>query len=338
MTPSRRSLGRMRPVPWQANHQFGVFTARQAAASGWTPAALKKGIARDRLIRLRRGVYAEPPDSSLNEYERSALLLGQKGVAAALTIPDATVTHAAALAVHTLPLHFPPEVPCVTKPQGLRTQQVDLHLHRKLLVPKFLDPRADISLSSVARACVDVACESGVHAGVIASDAALHRGMTTWDELLMARCSIKGDVGSPNARRLLELVDGRSESPIESLSRVNLAGLVPPPQVQPRIYTVDGVFIGRVDLLWEIPGLVGEVDGKNKYRDDDEALFREKLRHDALSDTNAVMARWGASLAARPQALAAYVGGRLEAAWQRWNAGFRPQWVVVPSPPVGRAS
>lgn len=321
----------MRSIPWQATHQFDVFTARQALECGWNFDSLARAARSGRLIRLRKGAYAPPPPAQLDRYERRARLLGQRGVAAALLIPQASVSHAAALAVRDLPTYRAREIPCVTKPQDCRTLQRELHLHRKLLVPKMLDPHLDFACTSVARTCVDVACELGLAAGVIAADAALRRELTTPEELLVARCSVKGDRGSPNAGRMLELMDGRAESPLESLSRVGLVGLVPPPLIQPRIYRPDGRFLGRVDFLWEELGLIGEADGKAKYTKYEGTLDDEKLRQDAFAETNAVFARWGWYLAERPNQLAAYVHERMEIAWRRRAAGLRPQMIVVPS-------
>lgn len=303
----------------------------QAIQSGWTPSELKTAAKRDRLIRLRRGVYALPPDPQLDKYEQQDALLGQRGVAAALQIPDGTVSHSAALAVRGLPLYRAGDIPCITKPQDCRTLQTEIHLHRKLLTPKLLDPRLDISIVSTARACIDVACEHGLVAGVIAADAALRLGLATWDDLLIARCSVKGDRGSPNAGRLLDMVDERSESPLESLSRVNMHGLVPRPLIQPVLRTPDGHFIARPDFYWEDFGLVGEADGKAKYRDYDGELDREKDRQVLLTDSNVTVARWGWYLAERPQQLAFYLHGRLERAWQQRAAGLMPQIIVCDS-------
>jgi hypothetical protein len=321
----------MRSIPWQAEHQFGVFTHAQAREHGWTDSALRHAARTDVLIRLRKGLYCEPPDSSLHPREQAAVLLGRRGVAAALAIPDGTVSHAAALAVHGLPLYGAGDLPCLTKPQDCRTLQADLHLHRKLLEPRLLDAAAEFSLTSVARSCIDVACELGLRAGVIAADNALHDGLTTYDDLFRARCSVKGDRGSPVAGRLLDAVDARAESPLESLSRVNMAGLVPPPLVQPLIFTVDGVFVGRVDFAWDPPGVVGEADGRAKYRMREDELDQEKSRQDRLTDTNAVMARWGWRAAQDPNRLADYLQSRFAVAWQRRAAGIRPNWILRPS-------
>jgi hypothetical protein len=66
-----------------------------------------------------------------------------------------------------------------------------------------------------------------------------------------------------------------------------------------------------VDFYWPELGVVGEADGRGKYTDD--ALWKEKLRHEALMDRGLVVERWGWSVARRPAVLVA----RLEQAFWR---------------------
>lgn len=173
-----------------------------------------------------------------------------------------------------------------------------------------------------------MACEQGVAAGVIAADAALREGRVSWEELLLARMSIRGDVGSPNAGRLLDLVDGRTESPLESLSRVSMWGRVPRPLVQAEVFAEDGEFIGRCDFLWPELGVIGEADGLSKYTLADDVLAREKWRQDRLNETNAVIARWNWELAQNPTKLAEYLESRFAEARRRRAAGIRLRWRV----------
>lgn len=321
----------MRDLPIAADQQFGVFTTEQAVKAGWSRDQLRYAVDTGGLLRVRRGVFALPADEGMGTYAQQARRLGQLGVAAALRIPDAAVSHSAALAVHGLPLFHPPQIPCVTKPQSCRTLQHQLHLHRKKLGPLFLEAGMGFAITSVARTCIDVACEQGLAAGVIAADAALREGRTNLDALFTARRSIRGDPGSPTAGRLLDIVDARAESPLESLSRVSLLDVVPPPLVQAEVFTPGGAFIGRVDLLWEIPGVIGEADGAGKYDEFPGTLSKEKWRQDRLNETDAVIARWGWDLAQSPRRLAAYLETRFEEAWRRRAAGIRPKWIVRPT-------
>jgi hypothetical protein len=110
-----------------------------------------------------------------------------------------------------------------------------------------------------------------------------------------------------------------------------MTGLVPPPLIQPRIFTLDGVFIGRCDFGWENPGVIGEADGLDKYLRHPETIENEKKRQGRLSDTNAVIARWGWDVAQNPNRLGAYLHDRFEEAWQRKAAGVQLKWIIRPS-------
>jgi very-short-patch-repair endonuclease len=48
--------------------------------------------------------------------------------------------------------------------------------------------------------------------------------------------------------------------------------------------------IGRVDFLWREPCVVGEADGRVKYRDNE--LWQEKLRQERLEDAGFTVLRW----------------------------------------------
>ncbi len=68
------------------------------------------------------------------------------------------------------------------------------------------------------------------------------------------------------ARRVLELADGRRETPFESWSAWAFAVLgVPQPAWQVTITDAAGAFLGRVDGWWP-EGVAGEADGDLKYR------------------------------------------------------------------------
>jgi hypothetical protein len=300
----------VRPIPWQADHQHGVFTTEQAVAAGWSMSTLNRHARTGRLVRLRRGTFGRPLDvGSPSELRRAHL--GQRGVAAALRIPRATVSHAAAVAVHGLPLLHCPPTPCVTLPPPLRTREAALHVHRQPIPTWQLDPGCDFSITSVARSCIDFTREAGLNAGVVAADAALHRTLCTLADLESVYETCKGRAGLSSGRQLLDLVDGRSESPLESISRLAMRPSKPAPRTQVNLHTRDGRFLARVDFYWDGLGVVGEADGQAKYTDQE--LWREKLRQDRLTDHGLVVVRWGSAEASNPAILQA----KLDKAFRR---------------------
>jgi very-short-patch-repair endonuclease len=79
----------------------------------------------------------------------------------------------------------------------------------------------------------------------------------------------------------VQLADGRSESPLESLARLCLVdGGLPLPDLQVRVDTDGGPY--RVDMLYRKQRVIIELDGLLKYRNDPRALVAEKRRQEHL--------------------------------------------------------
>jgi hypothetical protein len=298
-------------VPTQAVHQFGVFTTRQAIDSGWSQPALTRALHSGRLIRLRRGAFALAQTVESGP-TLDRLRLGQAGVAGALRVPAGTVSHSAAVAVHGLPMLRTPDNPCITLPPPLRTREAALHVHRQPIPAWQRDPAYHFPITSIARSCIDFTREAGLKAGVVATDAALHAGLCTLADLEAVYATCKGRAGLPSGRQLFEQLDGRSESPLESISRLALAPLGPSPRTQVTLRAPTGQFLGRVDFYWDDLRVVGEADGRLKYTGDE--LWKEKLRQDRLTEHGFIVVRWGWAEADNPPLLQAKVSRALSLA------------------------
>lgn len=159
-----------------------------------------------------------------------------------------------------------------------------------------------VLLTSVARTVVDLARELRLEGALAAADHALHHRMCTRADLLAELSALKrGARGKRVADVVIQLADGLSESPGESLSRARMFQLsLPRPELQKNLYDGRGL-IGRVDFWWEDLALIGEFDGRTKYAVNDQQpaskaagiLWREKRRQDRLcEDGNRRMARW----------------------------------------------
>jgi very-short-patch-repair endonuclease len=181
--------------------------------------------------------------------------------------------------------------------------------------------------TGVERTIIDLAREHGTHAGVVAADGALHAGLTTADALSRAIARCRRWPGVRAARDALELADGRSESVLESRSRLALhrSGL-PMPELQVAIGNEWGGFVARVDFYWDEFGVVGEADGDVKYDGTDpQTLLAEKKRQSRLEDLGLEVVRWNSADLRNFDAVAA----RLRRAFGR--RGARPrQWTVLP--------
>ncbi len=105
--------------------------------------------------------------------------------------------------------------------------------------------------------------------------------------MLRAQCgALAGRNGVVALRRALELVDPRSESAGESLTRELLHRLgIRPPELQYSVRTPLGEY--RLDFAWPEVKVALEFDGKSKYfdyRPTGEVLFAERQREKALTE------------------------------------------------------
>jgi hypothetical protein len=156
-----------------------------------------------------------------------------------------------------------------------------------------------VAVTSLARTVLDLCRTLPIEQAVAAGDRALAYGLVA--EVLEAALRQLGrSPGVRSARRAIQLMDGRSESAGESVSRVRIIsdGLpVPEPQVD--IHTPMGTFVARVDFCWKEDRTVGEFDGKIKYgrllrpgQRIEEVVFEEKKREDAIRDLGWKVVRW----------------------------------------------
>ncbi len=170
--------------------------------------------------------------------------------------------------------------------------------------------RDGILVTSAARTVVDLARTETLHTAVAAADHALRHTLCSHEDL-RAEVDVlpRGAHGRTAARLVLDLADPGAMSPGESLSRTQMFLLdLPRPLLQVEHADECGL-IGVVDFDW--PGVVGEFDGKVKYRiapgasaeEAGEVLWREKQREDRLRRRVRV-ARWTWAVAKEPRALA----------------------------------
>jgi hypothetical protein len=145
---------------------------------------------------------------------------------------------------------------------------------------------------------VDLARTATLPTAVAAADHALRHRLCTRDELRAEVDAVPRRVRGRTLARVVEaLADPMSMSAGESLSRVQMFLLnLPKPELQQEVRDGDGL-VGFVDFGWD--GVVGEFDGKGKYRvpedgspgDAAEVVWLEKQREDRLRRQVRV-ARW----------------------------------------------
>lgn len=297
-----------------------VFTVAEAAALGWTHAALQHALRRGRVVRLRRGVYTSAPAGTP---ELSA-------IAAARALPSCVVSHRSAALLHGLPLlGGQPPVPEVTVPPRSGANLPEVHVHRASLRPVDITTVGDTRVTSIARTLGDVARHRPVVVAVAAIDAALHRGLVVADEIddVLRFCWNWPRIRP--AQRAVRLSDGRAESPLESMSRLVLPALgIPKPELQTDIFDRHGLFIGRSDFYWDEFGVAGEADGRSKY-DERPVLTHEKERQEQLEDLALVVVRWGwAHATTLRHVLKARLENGFERGRRRDRSGFPRLWTL----------
>lgn len=178
--------------------------------------------------------------------------------------PDLVMSHWTAVLLHELPLppgRTPGLLDVTAGPGTWPPRRTGVRGHTAG------DPVATVRVRGLpvttpARTWLDLA-RDGATAGelVVVGDALLHEGLLA---PAAVACLVGPDAswrGVRSARSAMTLLDGRSESPMESWLRVLLlvAGL-PAPDVQ-HVVTHQGRFVARVDLAWPEHRLAVEYDG-----------------------------------------------------------------------------
>jgi very-short-patch-repair endonuclease len=290
-----------------ALRQGFVLTREQARCADVSDRVIRSLLRRREWSNPRRGVLSvlppQPDGSGAAIAAAAAQLVRQRSV----------ISHTSTAAILGVPLLRRPQRPVLTiAPGGQCNSRDDIDIHAASLAADETIRWYGRNLTSPARTAIDIARSCGLRSGVVALDAVLHEGAATLDELERVVERQKGWPYSRVARRALELADGRSESVLETLVRVQLATAgVPTPTPQVWLETPHGSY--RVDLLWPRQRVVLEVDGLEKYRGGWEALVAEKRRqehleqagyrvirvtwHELMDDPDAVVRRVVAALA-----------------------------------------
>ncbi len=225
--------------------------------------------------------------------------------------PRAALSHGSAAAVHGLPLFrsMVERVHVTRDRYGGGVIRPTLRVHGS--------PLRDVDrvvvdghvVTSLSRTVIDLARTLPYDQAVAVADRGLALG--TDPSMLSEHLEqARSWQGAPQARRVVAFADGRSESVGESFSRITMVGVLPVPVLQHEIFDEHGCLIGRCDFAWPERRTVGEFDGLVKYgrfrrpgETVEQAVYREKLREDALRDHGWQVARWVWDDLSRPQVI-----------------------------------
>ncbi len=236
---------------------------------------------------------------------------------AARRFTGSVLSHTTAALWHGLPSprHVPDAV-CVTvdKLTPVGDDQAWVDLQRSRLPERFVTRLRDVPVTTLDRTAIDCLRTLPRADGLAIADAVVRMGVPPADLITVRRLQTRWP-GVRRARWGLGLVDGRRETWLESASVAALDGWgLPTPVPQVDVFDrATGAFIGRVDLLWRALRVVGEADGRGKYRGDFDGdtsqravadrLIDAHIRADRLREVGLGVVRWGSVDLRAPLAL-----------------------------------
>jgi hypothetical protein len=280
-----------------ADRQFGVFTARDAVAAGYTPDEVQGAVARRRWMRVRRGVYAA---REVVEAVADDAVAAHRLACAAVLVrlggrPAVSHASAARLQGMVVPATWDGRIRLTDEAQWRRGRGYEVAAAS--LPPSHVVPLGAFRATAPARTLADCAREWTLEDAVVAMDAALNAELLTPAALRAAVLDQTHWVGIGDAARAAGLADGRAESPLETLGRLRIIGSgLPVPELQVEIHDARG-FVARVDAWYEEAAVAVEFDGQVKYTDPRDGRspalvhWDEKRREDRVRDLDVRVVR-----------------------------------------------
>jgi len=193
-----------------------------------------------------------------------------------------------------------------------------LHTYSLPLAAEDRDVIMGLPVTSLSRTAADCARILAPRDAIVMLDAALHDahgGETPGERAAILRHLEEARTrrGAVKAQHSLVRADGRAESPLETLSRLSFHDFgLPTPDLQVELRTQSGRLIGRGDFGWKDQRVIGECDGRIKYRelarpgeDPLDVLMREKRRENEIQALGWTVVRWTWDDLAEPRALCA---------------------------------
>ncbi|QIS15952.1 hypothetical protein [Nocardia arthritidis] len=209
--------------------------------------------------------YPRPDAASADRTPAGRHLLRVRAIAELMPAGAAT-SHASAAVLHRLPVRAPrfDRVHLTRKTSNGGCMGGQIVMHSAEFAPDEVTIVNGIRVTTPPRTVIDIARWEGFEQAVIVGDAALHRGLTTADELREHLRRAEHRPGYRKAAQVISFLDGRSECVGESRSRVAMhrAGL-PAPELQAFVLTEAGEPVGPVDFLFDDLGVIGEFDRKD---------------------------------------------------------------------------
>jgi hypothetical protein len=265
-----------------------LIIAREMRRRGESTRGLELGTRSGLFVRVRPGVYAvaaEWRDADPRSRHRAAMdaLIATGG-------PPRVFSHESAALLQGIPLigHWPPSPHVLEVRDASRRAPAGTIVHLPMRLPD-IERVGAFSATTPGRTALDLASSRSLATGVGAFDHVLRRTQNK-GELENMIVDSRPFHGVRRAMLALSIATGLSESPLESLSlaRIHEAGF-PAPVQQVSIEARGSRY--RLDFFWPEWGVVGEADGRLKYRTPAD-LWSEKRREDDLRSLGLGIARW----------------------------------------------
>ena len=212
--------------------------------------------------------------------------------------------------IHDLDVAFAQPIEVTVPPSCDMSARSGLTIRRAHLDPAEVVERQGLRTTTILRTILDLGQRLPLMESVAIADTALHRRRLS---LAALRAGVDDRAGTRNVvrlRRLVDLVDPRSESPMESRLRVLLvqAGL-PRPDSQVNLSDGDGDVFARADLFYAEANLVIEYDGSTHRT----SLAEDNRRQNRLLNAGYRILRFtAADVLGRPESVVAQVRHALE--------------------------
>lgn len=251
------------------DRQFGVFTTSQVQIE-YTRAELRARLHRGDWVQVFHGVYREATARPGPELRIEAARLS-------MGLPVLIAAYDTAAELH----GFSMAESSATHVLGVQlSRSKHLVVHRDRLDPAQVTIVNGVSTTTAARTAIDMARTLDRMEALATLDTSIRLGLS-FDELEQEITRHHRRRGFRQAAELIELVDGRAESPMESCTRLRCidAGL-PHPQPQLAVPTPDGE--RRLDLGWPQYRIGLEYDSV-AWHSGLHAAARDNARHNHLA-------------------------------------------------------
>ena len=245
-----------------------AFLTSEAAGQGIDSRRLRTAVSRGAVTRVARGLHADPLRWPTEPTERHLLV----ALAAGREVDACALSHVSAALSHGMPTpRGPLPRPSVTVDDHVRSRSPGswMTLYRGELPEGHVETVDGVRRTLAPRTVADCARHLSLGDGLAVADFAVRSGQTTPDAVHAMRAFQRRWPGTLRTEQVLELLDPRRESWLESWSaaafhRMELPRWVP----QVNVHDAHDRFLGRVDGYWPELGVVAEADGRGKYLGD----------------------------------------------------------------------